>query len=226
MVDLLINRAGKTHISVTRGDTNVDFSLHESRKRSRGGKNSPTKPELKQEAIAWLEEHHPEDLKCDLEKLFHSLGWIIIFTPPYMPIFQPIEMIWAYGKNFVARTYTNTRTKDQARQAIFDGFYGSKDHNHSGVSAEMCEKIINNCLEACNMHIKEDELLGGNIHDLVSIREESENEKIELEFEELQDEVQVVDSSDKFFGSGKVGDDVVGSDSEVESDDEFKSNSK
>ena len=40
-------------------------------------------------------------------KLLKDRGYQLIYTPTYTPTVQPIEMVWAYVKNYVARQYEN-----------------------------------------------------------------------------------------------------------------------
>ena len=40
-------------------------------------------------------------------------GYDLIYTPPYLPNVQPIELIWSYVKRQVAREYVHNRTSSQ-----------------------------------------------------------------------------------------------------------------
>jgi hypothetical protein len=74
--------------------------------------------------------------------LFLELGWFIIFTVPYWAKSQPIELVWAYIKGYVARQYHPGRTTKDVRKHILQGMYGSPDGKHTGLDADLAAKII------------------------------------------------------------------------------------
>ena len=41
----------------------------------------------------------------ELIKMADKEGWRCIFTPPYSPKLQPIELFWAHAKNYVGANY-------------------------------------------------------------------------------------------------------------------------
>ncbi|CAN0587389.1 unnamed protein product, partial [Ectocarpus sp. 12 AP-2014] len=44
----------------------------------------------------------PQKLEEKAETYMREKGWGLIWTPPYMPTFQPIELFWQHGKHYVS----------------------------------------------------------------------------------------------------------------------------
>ena len=57
--------------------------------------------EIKLAFVTWLKDNQPEALICKVENLFEEKGYEILWTPPYAPDLQPIELYWAAGKIIV-----------------------------------------------------------------------------------------------------------------------------
>ena len=84
------------------------------------GRSSKSKPhiatmnELKLSFVKWIKQNDPSLLDCKVEAHLHDLGHRILWTPPYAPKLQPIELFWAAGKNHVAlrNYYDMTYAKD------------------------------------------------------------------------------------------------------------------
>ena len=71
--------------------------------------------------------NHPENQQVKLETLFSSETWKIIYTPPYTPALQPIELLWAEVKRRVANRFSYGRTMNQTRLQMLDAFYGVQE---------------------------------------------------------------------------------------------------
>ena len=56
----------------------------------RGGKNNPTSDELRAATMKLMKDRNDEQLKPWIER---GNDLECIFTPPYMPCFQPIELM-------------------------------------------------------------------------------------------------------------------------------------
>lgn len=56
--------------------------------------------------------------------MFRELGWKIIWTPPYAPKYQPIELVWGVGKQRAGTMYTKKRTLLETRTHLRWGWYG------------------------------------------------------------------------------------------------------
>ena len=63
------------------------------------------------------------DLQLLFAKPAHA-GWMLIFTPPYCPKFQPIERVWGFTKNGVATEYRTNRTIPQLYTDLMVMWYG------------------------------------------------------------------------------------------------------
>ena len=79
----------------------------------RAGVNKPrvgTLEELKVSFVHYLKEHDPQQLECKVEQILLDRGHKILWTPPYCPELQPIELFWAAGKNHVAAKFETNQT--------------------------------------------------------------------------------------------------------------------
>ena len=98
----------------------------------------------------WLEEHAPKKLMSELEKIFDAQpGWKLVFTPPYEPKFQPIELVWRHSKNEVASDYFPGRSLAQTHESLLRAWYGgerlrpcSELYRYGGITKAMCGKWI------------------------------------------------------------------------------------
>ena len=73
----------------------------------------------------FFQRKHPENLEEQVETFMRKRGWELIWTPPYMPQFQPIERFWAYGKRFVGMNFELKRTMRDVWQQLRKGLYGT-----------------------------------------------------------------------------------------------------
>ena len=93
-----------------------------------------------------LKKHYPNKLKTELQVLFDDLGWTLIFTPPYMPKFQPIERFWAYTKNGVAQEWRSDRKIKATYTDVMIMWYGGTGVKtlkvRQPVMASICEGFI------------------------------------------------------------------------------------
>jgi hypothetical protein len=119
----------------------------------RGGRSAPKNDELKAALQEYLDAH-PQHQRSRAQKAFDAEGWQLIFTPPYNSECQPIEKIWANVKGHVARAYEVGRSLEMLRQQTLDGFYGTADGSHAGISPELCCKYIDHCQRYCDLFIK------------------------------------------------------------------------
>ena len=81
--------------------------------------------ELKFSFLDWLHTNKPQLLECKVEKYLHDLGHEILWTPPYAPKLQPIELFWAAGKNNVAMHHRYGMTMREVVKALREGWYGN-----------------------------------------------------------------------------------------------------
>lgn len=88
----------------------------------------PSTAELAQATATWLKTFKPDALASKVECLFAERGWLIIWTPPYCPKFQPIELVWGGGKQRAGQLYRSKRTLKQTKEHLRTGFYGGAGH--------------------------------------------------------------------------------------------------
>ncbi len=99
-------------------------------------KAAPTVKELRAAVKAHLKQH-PQLNQTKIDKMLRPLGHSIIWTPPFVPEVQPIELIWAYVKGLVASQYTLHRSIETTRQQTDDAF--------DTITAAMIQKRIKHC---------------------------------------------------------------------------------
>ena len=90
----------------------------------------------------YIKVHHPHLRETKVMRMFREKGWQIIFTVPYWAKSQPIELAWAYVKNYVGRKYFPGRGSKDLRRHILEGMYGSGDRKHSGLDGDLANKLI------------------------------------------------------------------------------------
>jgi hypothetical protein len=130
-----------------------------------GGLFAPTVVEMQAE----LKQHflnNPDYQKTEVQKLFDKHRFKLIYTPPYTPTTHPIELIWGYVKSYVARQYFNGRNMEKLREQTIAGMYGESDHEHEGVTAELCQKMIKHCHKWCDSFIQSSSELHGSVNNL------------------------------------------------------------
>jgi transposase len=162
---------GYKELVVTRGSNNKTYRFGQASFYQRGGKWAPTLDELKIELKKYLAAH-PEQNRTEIQKMFSERGYQLIYTPPYTPTVQPIELVWAYVKNYVARQYESNRPMELLRNQTLEGFYGNHDLHHQGVTANLCHNMIEHCHKWCNEFIEQDWELEGKIDQLTLNKEE------------------------------------------------------
>jgi hypothetical protein len=87
----------------------------------------PSSDELAAGTTAWLKANKPGVLDSKVEKAFREREWLIVWTPPYCPKFQPIELVWGAGKERASGMWLPNRDLATTRLHLRMGFYGGKD---------------------------------------------------------------------------------------------------
>jgi hypothetical protein len=95
-----------------------------------------TKDDLIAATKKWLEEH-PDSNTTVVEQLMADAGHSLIYTPPFCPEVQPIELLWAKVKRYVADRATHNRSVTDARQQTEEGF--------EQISKIFCNSIVAHC---------------------------------------------------------------------------------
>lgn len=132
----------------------------------RSGKYAPTVEEMKQV----MKEHlakHPELNRTRLQEIFSKHGYQLIFTPPYTPQVQPIELVWAHVKNYVARQTDAQTNVEQLQRLVRQGFYGDAATAHEEVGSALCQRLLTCCHRWMNKFIDDDEDLDGDLANLL-----------------------------------------------------------
>ena len=140
--------------------------------------NGPSTEELQHATQEWLKSECPEALDSKVEALFRENNWGIVWTPPYCPKFQPIELVWGAGKQRAGQMYFKGRTLGQTRDHLRRGFYGGESHDKSKswdeVDVSGCWRTargeMDNWIEKDKKHVPNGRGLSGNIMDLRGYR--------------------------------------------------------
>lgn len=131
--------------------------------------SGPSKDEVALATYRAIKQKAPQQLMTRSELFFqeHDIGYLL-FTPPYCPALQPIELFWGHGKNHVARNFETGRTMAQAWAQLREGWYGTAVGGRLEGGAE-CDKLVQHCLEEVQRFIDRDEILGGSYKDLKDV---------------------------------------------------------
>jgi transposase len=116
-------------------------------------KSAPTVKEL-QHAVKEYLKQHPDINKTKIDKLLQPHGHFIVWTPPFVSIFQPIELVWAYVKRLVASQYTLNRSILVTRTQTDDAF--------DTVTPTMVKKRISHCHKCIDEFLSTDD--AGSLH--------------------------------------------------------------
>ena len=150
---------------------------------------------------------------------------IILWTPPYLSRFQPIELCWAHTKNYVAAIYVKGAPFSEMRAKVQEGMYGNAGTSRYVLRPHGppdCAAIAKNAEKYMNAYIKDDDVLGGtveegvtglidfNIAELDKIMKEETSRKVTADEKWLADLTMLPDEDDD------EGDDEGDDDGEVE----------
>jgi len=104
--------------------------------------DGPSSLELAKAAKIWFKAHKPEVLYSKVEAMFAEKEWKIVWTPPYAPKFQPIELVWGVGKQRAGCMYFKKRDLGTTREHLRIGWYGGSGR---GRTFEKCN--VKGCWE-------------------------------------------------------------------------------
>jgi len=96
----------------------------------------PSKDDLLAAVQQWLDEH-PDHNRTVVEQLMSDAGHALVYTPPFCPEVQPIELLWAKVKRYVAARSTHNRSLTEARQQTEEGF--------EAITKMFCNSIVKHC---------------------------------------------------------------------------------
>ncbi|HEY0221389.1 MAG TPA: hypothetical protein VGC17_01045, partial [Lactovum miscens] len=100
---------------------------------NKNSKYAPRFDELQAYVNSYIEEHQIN--RNMVQKEFDKDGFQIIYTPPYVSSLQPIELVWAHMKSYIARTPITTRSIPLLIELGRKGLRGDKARNHKPVDA-------------------------------------------------------------------------------------------
>jgi hypothetical protein len=163
-----------------------------------GGIYAPSVAELR----AWVKADllsHPDTNRNLLQKEFDAHGYQTIYTPPYECETQPIELLWAYVKNYVARVMGDDHSIETVTRLTRQGFYGDPANSHAPVNAQLCSKLIKHVHTYLNAFIEKDEELEGTLTTLSEIIVPADDpmDDVDDEEEAEQDESSEADDSEE-----------------------------
>jgi hypothetical protein len=100
---------------------NVALDDAEKARKGKPGVNAAV-GELRAAAYAWLIEHSPETLLNDVEAYLRAEcpRVHVLWSAPNCPELNPIEMVWAQAKLYVACKFTGKRSKAELRRHFHD----------------------------------------------------------------------------------------------------------
>lgn len=225
LFDELIITAEQKTMTIQRGGQEVEVNLVQHRKSVKGSarKPVPLNNELRAELKKYVDAH-PETQKGKLAELFEEKQWELLWTPPYMPQLQPIELLWAFSKQRVAKQFNTKRSVQQTRDQFFDALYGTAAR--TGYTSELCKSHIEKCHSWANTYIESDPKLSGTIDNLVELENlpssSSSSSAAPALSQDTEDDQQVVsdDEDEEIFDDHDTFLGAVRLDDEYESDDE------
>ena len=149
------------------------------------GKDAPKLVELKAAVVAHLISN--PGLNTTLpQRAFNAEGWQLLYTPPYVPEVQPIELVWATVKHIVASQSKNDRTVTEARNQTEVAF--------EQLNADACLARITHCQEFISRWLRTagaDKLSQFNdFEDVVAKLTDAETETVEVSIGEDELEVE------------------------------------
>jgi transposase len=102
----------------------------------------PTSDELKLAILNYLKVHNKEVLECKVEQCLNDRGHEVVWTPPYTPDLQPIELFWAAGKNHVALNSKFGITIKEVIGLLREGWYGKSDEENNKLDEEFRKRAV------------------------------------------------------------------------------------
>ena len=125
------------------------------------GKGGPKGEWLKDAAHDLIKADHPALLMTAIQRKFRKWGWLLIFTVPYWADSQPIELIWAIVKNWVADHYFVGRNLENVYEQLQVAFYGGKykGKKYNGITKTSCKGVIQKAKEKIEAVCQKDNLL-------------------------------------------------------------------
>lgn len=138
----------------------------------------PYKAEVRDAVMKVAREKDPRRFMSVLQLKMDEEGYELIFTPPYMPDWQPIERLWEHGKSQVANAYFEAgesgganRSIEDCRQQLQRAFYGGSylGRQFNAATPELVRKWIAKSERDMNSYIASTSVLQGTVSQLVRL---------------------------------------------------------
>ncbi|CAB1120820.1 unnamed protein product [Ectocarpus sp. CCAP 1310/34] len=165
------------------------------------GKNGVCKEEIASVTRTHFKNKFPQKLEEKAETCMREKGW------GYMPTFQPIELFWQHGKQYVSIHFEKGRNMLDVGKQTRLGWYGDPewDGQEGGWKAANCGKLVEHAIGKMNEWIG---LYGGNLsgtigsleYPVAEYREATAEDEIEDGVEEQTDEWLGEDAEDAIEG--------------------------
>ena len=101
--------------------------------------------EVAAEERAQYMQKDPYKLLERAEAFMRGSGWELIWTPPCMPQFQPIDLFWQHGKQYLSLCYEQRRTIATVWKQIWKGWHRDSEWNGPegrGRKAACCADLV------------------------------------------------------------------------------------
>jgi hypothetical protein len=82
-------------------------------------------------------EEHPDHNQNGVQQLMSNAGLAPIYTPPFCPEVEPIELLWAEIQRYVAHRSTHNRSLTETREQTEQAF--------ERITKTFCNDIIKHC---------------------------------------------------------------------------------
>ena len=161
----LLHKHGCSHITVKRSvsdgmggkkevNANVEVPLVAQelpQNNSKCGK-SVSREQVAQGTRTYFEQTDPTKLHERVETFMQRKGRELIWTPPYIPSFQPIELFWQHGKHYVSMMYKGKRTMKDVRSQMRKSWYGDpiRDGQEGGWKPTDCAQLVRHAIDQMN----------------------------------------------------------------------------
>ena len=166
-------------IHVSRDGVMVSLTVSEAMKETKvkGRSDIPSLAELRPATLAWFQANKPEMCKPKLVVDFEAREWGVLFTPPYCPDLQPIELFWACGKNHARWKHPeHSRDVETCVHHLRDGWYGNK-HDAPPKAKVDCAGLVRTAIQKANERAALDPELEGTVEGGLKVVGECELEE-------------------------------------------------
>jgi hypothetical protein len=107
----------------------------------------PSKVDLLAAVQLWLDQN-PTHNRSITEQIMSDEHYSLVFTPPFCPEVQPIELLWAEIKRIVAAQSTHNRSLTETRTQTETAF--------EGITKTFCNNIVRHCHDWIDDWLKTD----------------------------------------------------------------------